>query len=398
MNIVFVGPFGLQPKGTMSVRALPLARALAERGHTVTVLIPPWDDRQRAGQSWEDSGVRVENMPLPSGIPLIFHFLLTWKLAARALALRPDVIHFFKPKAYAGLAHLLLWVRSQLGNAPARLVVDADDWEQAWNERLPYSPLQKRFFAWQENWGLSHADAVTTASRSLERLVAAHRPGSETDIYYLPNGCRLNAFENSSPIDPLAVRQQWQLGHTPTILLYSRFEVFRPGRIVTLVQRIAEQLPEARWLCVGRGLQGEDERLAEQLAQAGLAKYVRFAGWIPSDQLPAYFAAADIAVFPYDDTLINRTKCSVKLIDLLMSGVPVVANAVGQNNEYIQDGVSGLLIPPENDAVFCEAVVELLKSPDKRRELGQAAVQRMCEKFEWAGLAPIAEKAYRNEI
>lgn len=398
MNIVFVGPFGLQPKGTMSVRALSLAKALAQRGHTVAVLIPPWDDRQRAGQHWEDNGVRVENVALPAGIPLLFHILLTRKLVTRALALRPDIIHFFKPKGYAGLAHLLLWVRGQLGKTSARLVVDADDWEQAWNEQLPYSPWQKRFFAWQENWGLSHADTVTVASRALERLVAAHRPGSETDIYYLPNGCRLDDFESSTLVDPLAVREKWQLGHTPTILLYSRFEVFRPGRIVTLVQQVAAQLPEARWLLVGQGLQGEDERLVEQLTQAGLVKYIRFAGWVPADQLPAHFAAADVAIFPYDDTLINRTKCSAKLIDLLTAGVPVVANAVGQNNEYIQDGVSGLLIPPEDDVTFSQAVIDLLKSPARRRELGQGAAQRMREKFSWTELALIAEKAYRHEI
>ena len=59
MKIVFIGPFGLQPKGTMSVRALPLAKALVNRGHKVTVLIPPWDDPDRAGQTWEDNGVQI---------------------------------------------------------------------------------------------------------------------------------------------------------------------------------------------------------------------------------------------------------------------------------------------------------------------------------------------------
>ena len=65
MEIVFIGPFGLQPKGTMSGRALPMARALVARGHTVTVLIPPWDDPERAGQAWEDHGVQVVNVDLP---------------------------------------------------------------------------------------------------------------------------------------------------------------------------------------------------------------------------------------------------------------------------------------------------------------------------------------------
>src|SRR4051812_9545727 len=44
MRIAFLAPFGLQPKGTVSARMLPLAHALAGRGHMVRVVIPPWDD------------------------------------------------------------------------------------------------------------------------------------------------------------------------------------------------------------------------------------------------------------------------------------------------------------------------------------------------------------------
>ena len=148
MNIVFIGPFGLRPKATMSIRAVPLAKALATRGHTVTVLIPPWDDPERSGQSWEEAGVRIVNVALPRKVfrlPLLFHILLTRTLVAQTLALQPDVIHCFKPKAYAGLAHLVLWWLRRLTNLSVRLVVDTDDWEQGWNAVLPYSALQKNF-------------------------------------------------------------------------------------------------------------------------------------------------------------------------------------------------------------------------------------------------------------
>ena len=189
MKIVFVGPFGLQPKGTMSVRALPLARALVAWGHSVTMLIPPWDDPDRAGQVWEDGGVRVVNIALPPRLPLLFHILLARTLVAQALAIKPEVIHFFKPKAYAGLSHLVLWWLRRLSSLSLRLVVDADDWELAWNELSPYSASQKKLFAWQEKWGLRHADAITVASRALEKLVIAQRGSDSSRVFYLPNGC-----------------------------------------------------------------------------------------------------------------------------------------------------------------------------------------------------------------
>ncbi|GAB4432099.1 MAG: glycosyltransferase family 4 protein [Anaerolineae bacterium] len=392
MKIVFVGPFGLQPKGTMSVRALPLARALVGRGHTVSALIPPWDDPQRAGDTFIDGGVTVENLPLPGPVPLLFHILLTRRLAARALALRPDVVHLFKPKAYAGLAHLLLFWLRRLGGPAPRLVLDTDDWEQAWNDVLPYSAAQKRLFAWQERWGLAHADAVTAASRELVRLAETVR--GPHGIHYLPNGCR-SGPNQPPPASGQAVRSRYGVGDAPLILLYSRFAEFRPGRIVALVGQVAAQLPAARWLVVGKGLYGEHTQLADQLAEAGLSSTVHFAGWLPQEELPGVFAAAGVAVHPYDNTPINRAKCSVKLIDLLQAGLPVVADAVGQNTEYIEDGVSGLLTPPEDDAAMAASLVRLLQSPRLRESLGQAACQRVTRHFNWSLLAQTAEKAYR---
>lgn len=392
MNIVFIGPFGLQPKGTVSVRALPLAKALVQRGHTVTLLVPPWDDPQRAGQSWTENGVQVVNVALPPGVPLLFHLMLTRTLVAQTLALKPDVVHFFKPKAYAGLAHIVMWQLRRLGLTSTRLVLDSDDWEQAWNDLLPYTALQKRFFVWQENWGIVNADAITVASRALGDLVARTRRVS-TGITYVPNGYL--AEWQQEPADGTAVREQWQLGQAPLILLYSRFVEFRLERVVGLVRQVAQLMPEARWLLLGRGLYGEDQKLAQLLAQADLLEpYVHFAGW-PVDNRSAYFAAADVAIYPYDDRLLNRTKCSVKLVEMLLAGLPLITDAVGQNKEYIEHDESGLLLPVEDDDSFAAAILDLLHDPHKRQALGQAGSTRIRENFNWLHLAQKIEQVYR---
>ncbi len=381
-----------------------LAKALVRRNHTVTILIPPWDDPKRSGQTWEEDGVRVVNVSLPPNIPFFFHVFLTRALVAQALTLQPDVIHFFKPKAYAGLAHLILWWLRRVGGVSARLVVDSDDWEQAWNDLLPYSSIQKKLFTWQEQWGLQHADAVTAASRTVEKLVAGYRTFHPSGIFYVPNGYVAKAKITDvwhgaeqvpdDKITPQAIRSQWQLGQSPVILLYTRFDVFRLERIVTLVQRISERLPKARWLIVGRGLRGEDQTLADKLTRTGLADFVRFTGWVPFNQLTAHFNTVDVAAFPYDNTLINRTKCSVKLIDLLAAGVAVVADDVGQNREYIEHNVSGILVQAEDDDAFAAAITDLLQHPKKSNHLGQAAIHRIHEVFNWTNLSQIAERAY----
>jgi glycosyltransferase involved in cell wall biosynthesis len=110
--------------------------------------------------------------------------------------------------------------------------------------------------------------------------------------------------------------------------------------------------------------------------------------------LPAHFAAADVAIFPCDDTLVNRAKCSVKLTELLTAGVPVVADRVGQNGEYIEHLVSGILVPPGDSAAFAGAVVALLRDAALRQRLGEAARRQMQEQFTWDRLAEVAERAY----
>jgi len=393
MKIVLVGPFGLRPKATVSRRALPLAAALARRGHEVRVLVPSWDWPADAGQTGQVDGVRLTAIALPPRLPLLGHLLIAARLVRQALAQRPDVVHCFKPKGYAGLTALAIWLRQRLRLTPVRLVVDTDDWEGrgGWNEIAPYSWVQRVFFAWQERWGLTHCDAVTVASRTLQSLAwsLGVPPGR---VFYLPNGVLTHPAPPPS-LDAPASREGGGAGKGE-VLLYTRFVESPVARVVDIFQHVLAQVPEARLLVVGQGLRGEEKQLSALLAQCGPADHVTFAGWVPPGDLPAHFAAADVAIFPCDDTLVNRAKCSVKLSELLAAGLPVVADRVGQNAEYIEHLVSGLLVPPGDSAAFASAVVALLRDAALRQRLGEAARQRMQERFTWDRLAEVAEQAY----
>jgi glycosyltransferase involved in cell wall biosynthesis len=274
-----------------------------------------------------------------------------------------------------------------------RLVVDADDWEGAggWNELHDYTTAQKRFFAWQEWWGLAHNDAVTVASRALQSIVWSLGVGPEK-VHYLPNGASPPITAPSAETDEL--RERYGLGEAPVALLYTRFFEYPVERGWAILRGVLKQLPHVRWLIVGQGLFGEEQRLAELAQNEGLATHVTLAGWVPAEDLPAYFALADVAIYPFDDTLVNRCKCAVKLIDLLAAGVPVVADGVGQNSECIEHGVSGLLVSPGDTPAFVSAVVHVLRDVDLARQLGRGAGERIREHYRWEKLATIAEEAY----
>ncbi len=369
-----------------------MAQALSRRGHRVTLVLPPWSWPEDAGKEWTSAGGRVANIALPPPVPGVQHVLITWRLARRALAEGPDVVHCFKPKAYSGLVASLLWWLRRLRVTHVRLVVDTDDWEGpgGWNEVEPYPWLARCFFAWQERSVLTHCDAVTVASRALETLtwalgVPPHR------VHYVPNGAR---WLNAGDVDGGRVRERFGMGNAPVVLLYTRFVEFDVGRVVEILQRLAQLVPDVRLLVVGQGLRGEERELVAQARAAGVADRVVCAGWVPEDELADFFAAADVAMYPYDDTLINRTKCAVRLTDLMAAGVPVVADAVGQNAAYLEHGESGWLVPPGDSDAFVQALARLLADAELRRWMGAAARRRVAEEFSWDRLVLAVEAAY----
>lgn len=373
----------------MAVRALPLAQSLVRRGHTVAMFLPPWSYPQDAGKTWDAGGVTISNVRVSTRarIPL--------DLLAQTRAFSPDAVHIFKPKAYAGMVQWMIWQLRALGFERVRLVLDEDDWEGAggWNDREAYSPLQKRFFAWQEGWGLTHADRVTVASRALESIVWSLGVARDK-VLYLPNGI------NALPTDARSraqVRAELGLGDAPTLLLYTRFFEFELARLGRILAQVFAVAPSAKLLVVGKGMYGEDAQLAEMAKAAGWYPNLVSVGWAEPEQLGGLFRAADVALYPFDDTLINRTKAAVKLMDLLAAGVPVVAEAVGQIREYIKDGTSGVLVAPGDADGFARAVIDLLKDAERRERLGACAAASVRRAFDWDVLAAQVERTYQRE-
>jgi len=395
VKVVMVGSFGLRKKGTMGVRALPMAQALAARGHSVTLLVPPWDTPSDAGFEIELGGVQVVNVALGPAIPLLSHLLTVLQLTWATLRRRPQVVHVFKPKAYGGGVAFLMWTLKLLRLCHARLVIDADDWEGAggWNDLDDLPTPLKALVSWQERWGYRSCEALTVASRTLEGI-AWSLGVPKRRVHYVPNGVQ-HWVTRASREARLRVREAHGLGERPVVLLYTRFFEFEPRRVVEVLARLRQRVRDYALLVVGSGLDADDEREFRQLlARAGLLAATVFSGWVEMERLPDYFAAADVAIYPFDDTLVNRAKCAVKMIDLLAAGVPVVSDRVGQASEYIEHGETGVLVGPGDVEGFAEALAALLASPQQRALIGQRCREQVNARFAWDRLAESVENAY----
>lgn len=380
LHIAMLAPFGIRPKGTLSARMLPLAQALVRQHHTVHIIAPPVHNPQDAGRRDVYANVIVHHTPCPTlpglaGVIQQVLLLIRWSLTPR-----PNLIHLFKPKGYSGLAALLM----RLMPPDLPLVVDTDDWEGwgGWNDLLPYPYSAKMVFAWQERDLPRRADAVTVASRTLEAQVRDF--GVPPDrIFYVPNGI---------VPETLHIRTAQAL-QARTILLYTRFWEFQVEELVAALVAIVQQRPDARLLVVGRGERQEEQMLLRLAHRAGVETAIDYRGWVEPADLPALFAIADIALVPQDDTLINRARCSAKLLEMIAAGIPIVAANVGQVQEYISDGQSGLLVPPGNPAALARAALALLADAPLRQRLSLKAQQSL-KAFSWDSLAHTVEHVY----
>jgi glycosyltransferase involved in cell wall biosynthesis len=391
LNIVAIGPFAFKPKSTVSVRAFFIARALAKCGHQVTILMAPYDNLADSGRVWEQEGVRLENMTLRRNDT--WHQLtVPLRMARRAVELDPDVVHVFKPIGYSGLAGVYLrWFSRR------PLVLDTDDWEGTggWNDVNAYPALWKRLFDWQERWLARRADAVTVVSRTLQTQVWGFGV-DPARVVYLPNGpdADLRLLPEVSGEQTASVRARLGIGDAPFALYLGNIP---HGTDLDLaldaLARIRDRLPEARLVIagVGDGLPG----LQAHAREVGVTDRVVFAGWVEYDQVPAYLAAANAAINPYRDTLINRAKCAGKVIAAMAMGRAVLTSRLGENLTYIEDGRSGLLTEPGDAGDLAQALLAVLSDREWAAELGRNARQRIWERFDWDIRTSEVERAYQ---
>jgi glycosyltransferase involved in cell wall biosynthesis len=379
MNIVFIAPFGIRPKGTLIARMLPLADELQRLGHRVTIVAPPYTNPEDSGKVEKIRGVTIINIELCGGGAAAAP-KLAWRMYRAAMAEKPDILHLFKPKGYGGLAAMILTQFSRMGITQPQLFVDMDDWEGrgGMNDLHPYSLTEKALFQFQEDWIPLQARGVTVASRTLQ--TKAWGMGLTPDrVLYLPN-----CVEDVPPGEGQEIRQRTGIpADAPVLLLYTRFFEFSQDKIHCLFADIFCRVPEVKFLVVGKGRNNEEELLLAKGGELGFAPALVMGGWLQPEEITSYLAAGDVAIYPFSDTLINRSKCPAKLTELLRAGVPVVADSVGQLAEYIKPGISGILCNSGDWQEMADRVVELLLDKQCGRKVGANGRSYLLTEFAW---------------
>ncbi len=395
LKVAMVAPFALEPKGTVRARMIPIAKELKKRGCSVDIVVPPWDNPSYSEKIVEIDSIKIYHVK--SDNPSYFNGIITViRLCEFIKKLNPDIIHIFKPIGYSGFTGLWFSLIKSLGISKIPVIVDTDDWEGdgGQNSRSTYSSMIKWIINRQERMVLKKADSVTVASKTLQTLAwglgIAHG-----NVLYVPNG-QYDAAQIVSNIDNRQIKARYNLDDDQIILLYTRFFEFDLKRVVKIFKKVKSEVGSAKLFVVGQGRFGEEKKFHSIIKDEGLESSTIMVGWVNFKELPNYISVADIAIYPFDDTLINRSKCPAKLTELMLMGLPIVADRVGQIQEYIEHGKSGLLSDPDDVDTFSQNVVDVLKNRSLANTLGDNARYRILYKFDWGVVAKQIELVYKN--
>lgn len=378
MNIAMLVPFDLG--AATSNRALALAQGLSARGHLVRLLVAPQHEYRLYTTPVRLVGgvtvARARYITLPGVDTLTRSLTASMSALHHTLTQGTEIVYSFDPlptTVFAG------YLASKIKSLP--WVLDAGDYAAAYTKGL--NLFKRRATVETERFAHRNATASVVVSHFLVRKA---REFGARIISLLPNGVDLALFEEKRS---RARKKKGRIVYVGTLKRFVDLEdLLHAFRIVQTREKGAELE------IVG---EGEGKRPMIELAKVlGIEKRVHFSGFLPHEQAVEHMAEAEVAVLPLQDNEMNRARCSVKLLEYLASGLPVVANDVGEV-PYILSRDAGIRVTPGDTDDLAHGLATLLQDRHLRERMGEKAVE-IASAYDWRKLARRLEEIYSRVI
>ena len=339
-----------------------IARELAAQGHEVSVLTSAFRNLAREELS---EGVHIIRIPTLRGEvdrsnaleQLIFMINLSvWGFFWR-LRLQPEAILAF----FGAPSGVAAWLWNGLGKVPYVVLLRGGDvpgfrpYDFRTLHRL-LGPLLRRVWC--------GAAAVVANSQGLKDLGAAFEP--DVPIRVIPNGV--------SPLEPEGQRE-WN----PARLLFVGRLVHQKGLDV-LLEALAG-LKELDWDLTLVGDGPRRDWLEERAQALGLGERVHFRGWLKRRELPPAYGGANFFVYPS-----RHEGMPNALLEAMSAGLPALATRIAGNEELVEEGVTGYLVPSEDVAALRERLAQLIDDAQMRQQMGAAGQRKAQSEYTWAAV------------
>jgi glycosyltransferase involved in cell wall biosynthesis len=380
MRIIIVNSFFPPWRGGAETCVYNLSKHLKERGHEVTVICssPPFEP----GMQFVD-GVKVERLRMCGklyGTPMMP------ELFQKLMGEQADIIHANFPSPYiACLASTVSRVRG----VPAVLT---------WHNDLPPVTRMARILVTTHDQlvlplylpQFSSIIATSKLYAETSHILEAHR----NRVVVIPNG--VDTLRFNPDVRGEEMRHRLGVDRGKIVLFVGALTQWhRYKGLDVLIQAMAlmrDQVPEARLLIVGAGqLETEYRQL---VSRHGLTSCVIFAGNVPDDELPKYYASCDILALPSKD---RSEGFGLTILEANATGKPSIGTTVGGIPSVIRDGYNGLLVPPNDPCALAEAIKKVLSDDDLLKRMGRNG-RAFAERHDWSIVAEQTEELYKRAL
>ena len=337
-------------RGGIATFTEEIAKATAQLGHEVEV----WAQSApaEAEKSWP---FRLKRLPLRGTHDLLCQLKLARELVRNRRRLRNATVYLPEP----GPMMTMMLLQFFHAFRPKRLILTFHG-----SEILKFSASPGRRLLARRL--IRHASRISTLTHYTRDLLVQHFPDAKDKILLTP-GALKSDFE-VVPFKPTAPKDRL------VVLTVGRLHP-RKGQLETL-QALQVLAPNVRskleyWIVGGQSKSNYEEQLKEQAAKTPDLR-VRFFGSLPDNELSDIYEQADIFAMTSVNHGSSVEGFGLVYLEAAAHGLPIIAHDIGGVSEAVDDGKTGMLIPPDRPAALAAAFEKLIHDAKLRQEFGRA--------------------------
>jgi glycosyltransferase-like protein len=215
--------------------------------------------------------------------------------------------------------------------------------------------------------------------------------GITAEITY--NGINAERFSRANGD---TIRKKLGLRNSQVILFIGGLEP-RKGLeyLIFAMEQVIKRHPNAKLVAIARGglvERGESAWFRMLIGRLRLKEQVKLIEFIEEEEVPQYYAAADVYVMPS-----RMEGWGIGLMEAMAAGKPVIATRAGGIPELVAHGKNGLLVEPGDISALAEALCQLLDSRKLRKKLGKNGIETV-KKYSWEKTAKKTLGVYNNAL
>lgn len=242
-----------------------------------------------------------------------------------------------------------------------------------WGSDILVAPKRFFFFRFMAKFSLKKADAVIVDS-DVQEKAAVELGCDPRKILKFP---WFDIESVNVEVSRDEIRKQLGWPFNPIVICVRKHEpIYGVEYLIEAIPDVIKKIPETRFLIIGKGQLSAN--LKRRVRDLRMEKYVKFVGEVKRKDLLLYLNAADVYVSP---SLSDGTSAS--LLEAMALGIPPVVTEIAGNVEWIENGLSGLLVPVKNPQQLAEKITLLIKNKRIKRQISENALKTVKAKVNW---------------